>query len=359
MNKRELLSDAMDHINKDMVDDALQYERRKRTFSPMSIVIAAAVLLITAMPATILIAPFFMHGGSSGAATVPDYDTEADITADDTTAITSEAGETTDGTETQADQPIENYVRPVDYVPEPGAPVVIDMSRFHMDVMYGYYCKSVSEYTIRYNTPRYTNTQGEFLHGEHLKVMITHTAGIELLVPEIFTVDYSGEPVNIKLKFRYIDGTTKGSFKLFFIEDVNAELDDYNSIAELDSLENNTDFRKISQMLECSTVRTKGYDFFKAYCYTTTPLYYSVAVHFNDVDADGKPLYLNDPYMQDYYDCEQCIEKREKIEQEENNKKYHYGFAADLYESDKTGRISLTKEDYGRNKWLTKLFRAG
>lgn len=79
----------------------------------------------------------------------------------------------------------------------------------------------------------------------------------------------------------------------------------------------------------------------------------------NKQDADGKPLYLNDPYMQDYYDCEQYIEKREKIEQEENNKKYHYGFEADLYESDKTGRISLTKEDYGRNKWLTKLFRAG
>ncbi len=78
------------------------------------------------------------------------------------------------------------YIRPVDYIPEPNAPITVNMG---IDgVMYGYECREVMTYNFKYNFYKYKEKIGD-LHGQHVRVIVTHNDRIELISPEIFTLD--------------------------------------------------------------------------------------------------------------------------------------------------------------------------
>ncbi len=43
-------------------------------------------------------------------------------------------------------------------------------------------------------------------------------------------------------------------------------------------------------------------------------MYDLAAVYFGDIDEHNTPLYMKDPYMQDYFECPWCVNKRKEIE---------------------------------------------
>ncbi len=247
-------------------------------------------------------------------------DTEREATAEITEETTEEDTETETDTETDTEQSNEQndiYIRPVDYIPEPNAPITVNMG---IDgVMYGYECREVMTYTFKYNFYKYKEKIGD-LHGQHVRVIVTHNDRIELISPEIFTLDIPDGTATFNIEFRYKDEATNGKFVMYFIEDLYEDIDKYNSVDYVEQIKNEYSFRSVSQLLECCAARTKGYDFFKAGTSSNNRMYGSIAHHFGDVDENGVPLYRYDPYMPDYYDCDECISKRKQIERDLKNK---------------------------------------
>ena len=243
---------------------------------------------------------------------------ETEFTAENTEEITDTQPETeskvmTYEDETKSNQQNENkYPVPIEFVPNPDSPVVIEENTTVN--IYGVECQDIIRYQMRYNTRRNFGREC----GNRVRLLIAHSDSIELLSPDVLTLDISNDDsVTFEIVFRYVDGNTRGGISVFSIEDLYWDIDNnYNSAAELPELRKSKGFREKFTERKFGAVRTKGYDFFSG-VWDTTTIYYNIAYYFNEVDDEGNPLFLSDPYMPDYYDCETCQRLRQEIEERE------------------------------------------
>ncbi len=221
--------------------------------------------------------------------------------------------------DTQPGQQAEDgYPVPIEFIPDPDTPIFIDVKN-DPDI-YGTECKDVIRYQMRYNTRRDFGREC----GNRVRLLIVASSSIQLLSPDVMTLDISeNDSVDFELVFRYVEGNSRGTFRVFSVEDLYWDIDNnYKSVAELPDLMKEKDFQMIFTERDYGAVRTKGYDFFSGIWVTTT-IYKYIAKYFGEVDDEGNPLFLSDPYMPDYYDCETCQRLRHQIEEREKFNREH------------------------------------
>ena len=199
---------------------------------------------------------------------------------------------------------------PVEYIPAPDPSIVIHGKNY--TEISGYECKDVVSYTIRYNT-----TRSDGRHGKRVRVIIWHSDGVEMISPDILTLDMPDGTARFEVKFRYKDNHGLGKFHIFCIDERDVDIDNnFNEVPVIEKVWGDTEFLAVSKEISLRAVRAKGYDFLVP-SIDTARVYYDIAIGLGDVDEDGIPLYFSDPYMPDYYDCEACQRLRQEVEESE------------------------------------------
>ena len=332
---------------KEMAADVLrrrdEYEENKgqglQTFKKVTAIAVTVVFVLSAMIVGPIVGRIMKEQQNQPAdgtkintdtETTADQDTETTETADVTTEVGETTGEETSGDETTGNNyPIEPTVNysPIEYIPKNGADVEIDVRRSPEKnpfmTLYGYKQNGdILNYKLRYNSVYYLTWKDSLesvRHGDHVKIIIVYDESkIEMISPSYLILETPEAYADFDISFRYVNGATNGNVNVFYIEDMSEyyyEIDENTNInnyyVELNNKTNNSAAEYISSRFACFAA-IKGYDFF-AVNHSYENMYYDVAVHFGDVDENGVPLYKNDPYMEDYYDCPECVQKRSII----------------------------------------------
>ena len=174
--------------------------------------------------------------------------------------------------------------------------------------------------------------RAEDYEGDRAYLIVIPSISVELLSDDINLLDFENNETNrIRLKFRYKDGYTNGRIDYIiyneedgrqFYSDINEHITNggYGSNYATSSEANSSMyFAKLKYRIcggEALCFATiKGYDFERYNLNTTLRwIYVLAAEYFGDVDREGLPLFMNDPYMPEYYDSPDCISKREDLE---------------------------------------------
>ena len=160
-----------------------------------------------------------------------------------------------------------------------------------------------------------------------LKVYVAHDENVEILTGKYQEFDMSSGDAEFKLSFRYINGAKNEMFLLFYSTDKDAYYNDLNETTVLkNGFDTNGELNRRYQMFAFCTIRLKGYDFTAAIAYQNLVMnmYKSVAYYFNDVDANNRPLYLDNPTMEGYSDspwCKSILNPTDPLENEEIREK--------------------------------------
>ena len=239
--------------------------------------------------------------------TTADQDTITTETADVTTEVGETTGEIDETTEKN------KYFLPIEYLPDPNPAITLEVTESSESSpfvrYYGYDKSEIKTYQMRYNNTTYFNSMsmnGEGSHGNYVKIIITSSENIEMLTDNYLVLEIPGATADFELSFKCINGATNGFFTIYWIEDTHDYYDEIDENTDIDAfrLELRKNGRKEYISRENRTygfANVKGYDIF-AKCETVDHIYSVVARYFGEVDANGVPLYLTDPYMPDYYD---------------------------------------------------------
>ncbi|MBR4256692.1 MAG: hypothetical protein IKQ18_05960, partial [Clostridia bacterium] len=205
------------------------------------------------------------------------------------------------------------FFLPIEYLPDPNPAITLEVTESSESSpfvrYYGYDKSEIKTYQMRYNNTTYFNSMsmnGEGSHGNYVKIIITSSENIEMLTDNYLVLEIPGATADFELSFKCINGATNGFFTIYWIEDTHDYYDEIDENTDIDAfrLELRKNGRKEYISRENRTygfANVKGYDIF-AKCETVDHIYSVVARYFGEVDANGVPLYLNDPYMPDYYD---------------------------------------------------------
>ena len=240
--------------------------------------------------------------------------------------------ETTGETDNNQNTNVENEIQLFEFV-SPNAP------KFESDVfdsydkpmkytkMYAYDEKDIMEYNVKVNVKEVFNMRNPDYKFSKLKVYVAHDENVEILTGKYQEFDMSSGDAEFKLSFRYINGAKNEMFLLFYSTDKDAYYNDLNETTVLkNGFDTNGELNRRYQMFAFCTIRLKGYDFTAAIAYQNLVMnmYKSVAYYFNDVDANNRPLYLDNPTMEGYSDspwCKSILNPTDPLENEEIREK--------------------------------------
>ena len=163
-------------------------------------------------------------------------------------------------------------------------------------------------------------------------LIVIPSVSIDLLSGDLNYLDFeTNDTVRVTLKFKYKDGYTNGRIYYYIYSEEDgqqfySEIDDhitkgglgedYSTFIAAESLGY---FAKLKYSIyggeALCFAEIKGYDF-EGYDASASlrKIYCLAAEHFGDVDGEGLPLFLSDPYMPEYFDSPDCYIERNNIE---------------------------------------------
>ena len=114
---------------------------------------------------------------------------------------------------------------------------------------------------------------------------------------------------SVNIEFRYKAGKTNGSISVYmFAGDYGIKrFEDNFKGVENPIISTSNSLYDVMETYYFAQI--KGYDCWSISC---TYIYQQAAIYFGDVDDNGVPLYMKNPYLEDYYDNPWCEEKRDE-----------------------------------------------